>query len=234
MVSDIIRNHIVSLMSLCCENIVSLALTYLQQFYCAFPIQIFKTAILSFGSDESLEFIPDEQGPAYLSIIDEVGSTAENEKLLQNIKKWELARIFHVLDSNRDGMVSTEDLQDLLEKLGLEYYCDGALKIMTNFPEHMSFDEFCRVCVSLVEDFECAEGVKQVSEKEELKEAFCVFDKDGDGFITPPELQNALLNLGFREANELQNCEAMIAKFDKNSDGRIDFEEFENMMTIVN
>ncbi|GLJ50336.1 hypothetical protein SUGI_1072310 [Cryptomeria japonica] len=237
MVSDNIRNSVVfyaSLFSLCWQNIVSLALTFLQRFCCAFAIQIFKTGIFSFSSGEGLKFIPDEPSPTCASIIDEVGDTSESEKLLQNIKKWDLARIFHVLDSNRDGMVSTDDIQGLLQKLGLQYYCDDGLKIMTNFPEHLSFDEFCRVCVSLVEDFECAEGVKQVSEKEELKEAFCVFDKNDDGFITPPELQNALLNLGFREANELENCDAMIAKFDRNCDGKIDFEEFENMMTIVN
>ncbi|GLJ50337.1 hypothetical protein SUGI_1072320 [Cryptomeria japonica] len=237
MVSHIIRNHIVfyvSLMSLCWESIASLALTCFQKFYCLFAIQIFKTGILSFGSEEGLEFIPDEPCPTSVSIIQEVDTSPETEKMLQNIKKWDLDRIFHILDSNRNGIVSTEDIQGLLQKLGLHFYCDDGLKIMTNFPEHMSFDEFCRVSVSLVEDFECAEGVKQVSEKEELKEAFCVFDKDGDGFITPPELQHALLNLGFREANVLENCEAMIGKFDKNSDGRIDFEEFENIMRMVN
>ena len=68
---------------------------------------------------------------------------------------------------------------------------------------------------------------------EELVEAFSVFDKNGDGSISPWELQQVLLSLGLKEGQDLESCEMMITRFDRNSNGRIDFEEFENIMTMM-
>jgi len=64
--------------------------------------------------------------------------------------------------------------------------------------------------------------------REELKEAFKIFDKDGDGKITVDEVENLLKSLGERatRADALE----MIAKVDKNNDGTIDFEEFVTLM----
>lgn len=62
----------------------------------------------------------------------------------------------------------------------------------------------------------------------ELREAFAVFDKDGNGFISPEELKGALLNLG--EKMEDQEIVAMIGAADKDGNGMIDYEEFIAMM----
>ncbi|KAL3813390.1 hypothetical protein ACJIZ3_014658 [Penstemon smallii] len=64
----------------------------------------------------------------------------------------------------------------------------------------------------------------------EVKEAFDVFDKNGDGFIDAGELQNVLCALGFKEGSEKENCWRMIGVFDENDDGRIDFDEFLKIM----
>lgn len=64
----------------------------------------------------------------------------------------------------------------------------------------------------------------------ELKEAFCVFDANGDGFIDPRELQRVLCNLGFREGLNMNACKQMITAYDKNGDGRIAFNEFVEFM----
>lgn len=62
----------------------------------------------------------------------------------------------------------------------------------------------------------------------EFKEAFCLFDKDGNGEITIAELGTALRSLGqsFTEA-ELR---AMIGEVDTDGNGVIDFQEFLAMM----
>lgn len=67
----------------------------------------------------------------------------------------------------------------------------------------------------------------------EIKEAFDVFDVNGDGFIDVEELQRVMCVLGFKEGKEIQNCERMIRKFDQNKDGRIDFQEFLKLMESV-
>ncbi|GLJ50339.1 hypothetical protein SUGI_1072340 [Cryptomeria japonica] len=228
----------VSLMSMFWVSTVSLALSWALQFYSAFvhdfAIEIIKTGFFGLLIAKNSEIMPDEGCPTSESVKNEMGSLSEDEKWLENVKKWELARIFSGLDRNRDGMVSADDIQGLLEKFGLHYCCDESTKILMNFPEHMNFDEFCRACLSLLEEAQSSESREDVKEEGELREAFCVFDKDGDGFIAPSDLQLVLLSLGFREAQDLENCEAMITRFDKNSDGRIDFDEFENMFSPFN
>lgn len=67
----------------------------------------------------------------------------------------------------------------------------------------------------------------------EVKEAFDVFDVNGDGFIDVEELQRVLCVLGLKEGEGIGNCRRMIEKFDENKDGRIDFEEFVKLMESV-
>ncbi|XP_044462327.1 probable calcium-binding protein CML20 [Mangifera indica] len=65
--------------------------------------------------------------------------------------------------------------------------------------------------------------------KQEIKEAFELFDTDGSGTIDAKELNVAMRALGF-EMNEEQ-IKQMIADVDKDGSGAIDFDEFVHMMT---
>ena len=66
--------------------------------------------------------------------------------------------------------------------------------------------------------------MRQSDIEDELREAFRVFDKDSDGFITPKELSNLLISLGLNSGMEV--VRRMINEGDKNHDGKIDFAEF--------
>ncbi|CAN6459663.1 unnamed protein product [Victoria cruziana] len=69
-----------------------------------------------------------------------------------------------------------------------------------------------------------------VVEDEELKEAFDVFDVNGDGFITVEELGSVLSSMGLkRRAGRTQLIE-MIGSVDGDGDGRVSFAEFQQMM----
>ncbi|KAI4339586.1 hypothetical protein MLD38_024510 [Melastoma candidum] len=68
---------------------------------------------------------------------------------------------------------------------------------------------------------------------EEMREAFGVFDADGDGYIGAVELQRVLCALGYKEGKDLRDCERMIGAYDDNCDGRIDFEEFVKFVGIT-
>jgi len=63
----------------------------------------------------------------------------------------------------------------------------------------------------------------------EFKEAFSLFDKDGDGTITTKELGTVMRSLGQNPSEaELQD---MINEVDKDGNGTIDFPEFLSLMT---
>ncbi|KAJ1696834.1 hypothetical protein LUZ63_005346 [Rhynchospora breviuscula] len=71
-------------------------------------------------------------------------------------------------------------------------------------------------------------GISQ-QKRQEIREAFDLFDTDGSGTIDAKELNVAMRALGF-EMTE-QQIEQMIADVDKDGSGAIEFEEFVQMMT---
>lgn len=66
-------------------------------------------------------------------------------------------------------------------------------------------------------------------QKQEIREAFDLFDTDGSGTIDAKELKVAMRALGFEPKKE--EIKKMIADIDKDGSGTIDFEEFLSMMT---
>ena len=70
--------------------------------------------------------------------------------------------------------------------------------------------------------------MKDTDSEEELLEAFKVFDRDGNGFITSHELRNIMNSLG--ENLTPEEIEEMIKEADLDNDGQIDYEEFVKMM----
>ncbi|XP_028836390.1 calcium-binding protein 7 [Denticeps clupeoides] len=65
-------------------------------------------------------------------------------------------------------------------------------------------------------------------EVEEIREAFKVFDRDGNGFISKQELGVAMRSLGYMP-NEVE-LEVIIKKLDMDGDGQVDFEEFVTLL----
>ena len=62
----------------------------------------------------------------------------------------------------------------------------------------------------------------------EFKEAFRVFDKDGNGFISAAELRHIMTNLGEKLTDE--EVDEMIREADIDGDGQINYEEFVKVM----
>ncbi|CAM8963640.1 unnamed protein product [Rhodiola kirilowii] len=69
-----------------------------------------------------------------------------------------------------------------------------------------------------------ARKMKDTDSEEELKEAFRVFDKDQNGFISAAELRHVMTNLGEKLTDE--EVDEMIREADVDGDGQINFEEF--------
>ena len=73
-----------------------------------------------------------------------------------------------------------------------------------------------------------ARKMKDTDSEEEILEAFKVFDKDGNGFISAAELRHIMTNLGEKLTDE--EVDEMIREADIDGDGQINYEEFVKMM----
>ncbi|KAF9618325.1 hypothetical protein IFM89_000960 [Coptis chinensis] len=67
-----------------------------------------------------------------------------------------------------------------------------------------------------------------IPQQEELKEAFRVFGKDQNGFISTAELRHVMTNLGEKLTDE--EVDEMIREADVDGDGQINYEEFVKVM----
>ena len=60
------------------------------------------------------------------------------------------------------------------------------------------------------------------TEEDEIREAFRVFDKDGNGYISAAELRHVMTSLGEKLTEE--EVEEMIIEADTDGDGQLNYE----------
>lgn len=66
--------------------------------------------------------------------------------------------------------------------------------------------------------------LKDSDREEELRNAFNVFDTDGNGYITRDELGSVMGNLGEKLTSD--ELKEMMREADTDGDGKIDYKEF--------
>lgn len=134
-----------------------------------------------------------------------------------------------MFDKDGDGTIDSEELASVLQVLGMNPNKEE-LDILLD-----SVDADRNGVIDLYEFIDVMRGHLHhgpsdgaPTADDELREAFAVFDKDANGFISPDELKSALLNLGEKlDDNEVR---AMIMAADRDGNGQIDYEEFIAMM----
>ncbi|KAF7462401.1 Hypothetical predicted protein [Marmota monax] len=66
--------------------------------------------------------------------------------------------------------------------------------------------------------------MKDTDSEEEIREAFCVFDMDGNGYISAAELHRVRTNHGEKLTDE--EVDEMRREADIDGDGQVNYEEF--------
>lgn len=79
----------------------------------------------------------------------------------------------------------------------------------------IDFEEFCELMKN---------KMKGLDADEEIREAFKVFDKNGDGYVEVAELRQVVQNLG--EPLSEADLQEMIKEADSDGDGRISYQEY--------
>ena len=83
-----------------------------------------------------------------------------------------------------------------------------------------------RICVKVAAKFMIEDDEEQM--KEELKEAFRIYDKEGQGFITTETLRGLITELLAPLTDE--EVEGILEELDEDGSGSMDFDEFCEMM----
>lgn len=146
-----------------------------------------------------------------------------------------LRRIYDAVDENGDEKLTIQEISGFLKKLGMQMSDQDVESIVRPLSSSedgsLKFDQFISLHESLCHNIGLsAEDEEGGQSADDLMEAFRVFDKNRDGYISSEELQQILHSLGLGEGRDLGNCEKMICKFDLDSNGLLDFYEFKNMM----
>lgn len=135
----------------------------------------------------------------------------------------EFRQAFDIIDKNKDGVITVDDLYELMKSFGQEL-SHNELKDMIRHADADGNDEvdFTEFMALLTRQ------LKQNDITDELKSAFQLFDKNGDGFITKVDLAPVMQTLGYDTSSEF--LRKLINDGDRDRDGKISFVEFCNLM----
>merc|ERR1719375_927852 len=149
-------------------------------------------------------------------------SSAEAKELTEE-QIAEFKEAFSLFDIDGDGTITTKELGTVMRSLG-QNPSEAELQDMINEVDEdkngtIDFQEFLVMM---------SKKMKDTDAEEEIKEAFKVFDKDGNGFISAAELRHVMTNLGEKLTDE--EVDEMIREADVDGDGQINYDEFVKMM----
>ena len=130
---------------------------------------------------------------------------------------------FKLFDEDKDGKLSLKEFGTLLSSLGQNPTEQELQEWIGGDGEHDSTRIDFQSFLALM-----SRKLKETDTEEELIEAFKVFDRDRDGFISGGELRASMTNLGER-LNDAE-VDEMIKEADLDGDGLINYDEFVRMM----
>ncbi|KAM5566886.1 putative calcium-binding protein CML25 [Rosa sericea] len=137
----------------------------------------------------------------------------------------ELEQVFKKFDVNGDGKISSSELGAIMGSLGHPATEDELrsmiLEVDADGDGFIDFKEFVELNTN---------GIDSAEALQNLKDAFSVYDIDGNGSISAEELFEVLRSLG--DECSIGECRKMISGVDADGDGMINFEEFKEMMMM--
>ncbi|KAK6923526.1 EF-hand domain [Dillenia turbinata] len=131
-----------------------------------------------------------------------------------------LKELFKMIDTDDSGTITFDELKEGLRRVGSELM-ESEIKDLMDAADidnsgTIDYGEFLAATVHL----------NKLEREENLVSAFSFFDKDGSGYITIDELQQACREFGLSDVH----LDEMMKEIDQDNDGQIDYGEFAAMM----
>ncbi|XP_028130418.1 troponin C, isoallergen Bla g 6.0201-like isoform X1 [Diabrotica virgifera virgifera] len=139
-----------------------------------------------------------------------------------------LKSTFDAFDIERKGYIEADMIGTIIEMLGTRVTAADLDKIIDEIDEdgngEVSFEEFANLAAKfMVEEDEDTEAIQL-----ELKGAFRLYDKEGNGFITIEVLREILRELDEKLTED--DLDNMIDEIDADGSGTVDWDEFKAVM----
>ncbi|KAK7410961.1 hypothetical protein VNO78_02235 [Psophocarpus tetragonolobus] len=131
-----------------------------------------------------------------------------------------LKELFKMIDADNSGTITFDELKEGLKRVGSELMESEIKDLMIaadiDNSGTIDYGEFIAATVHL----------NKLEREENLVSAFSYFDKDGSGYITIDEIQQACKEFGLEDVH----IDEIVKEIDQDNDGQIDYGEFAAMM----
>ncbi|XP_059090628.1 calmodulin-A-like [Tigriopus californicus] len=138
----------------------------------------------------------------------------------------EFKECFQMFDKDGDGTIDTTELGTVMRSLGQNPDEEEVEEMVDEADEDgsgsINFPEFIGLMMKKQQGSQTVDDIKQ---------AFRVFDKDGNGYVSSTELKFVMSRLGVNFTDD--ELQEMVLEADIDGDGQVCFEEFYNMMTAT-
>lgn len=130
----------------------------------------------------------------------------------------QLKQVFKLIDTNGDGKISSFELSGYClghKKCAAKKEAEKIIRQLDSTGDrYIDLDDLLNVIT------DCG------SEKDDLMDAFLIFDIDKNGFISAKELNKVLTGLGYKKC-DLEECFLIIKGVDKDGNGLVDLRQFQ-------
>ena len=130
---------------------------------------------------------------------------------------------FNLFDTKKQEFLDADDLEDILRVFGFRPSKEELQEILEEIDEdgsgEIEFGEFCQLCAKFL-----VEEPDEETMKAELKDAFRMYDKEGNGFISTGQIREILKEVDPNIKDE--DLDDVIDEIDEDGSGNLDFEAF--------
>jgi len=137
-----------------------------------------------------------------------------------------LQKAFNSFDTEGCGSITADTVGVILRMMGVKISERNLQEVIAETDEDgsglLEFEEFAELAAKFLME-EDEEALKK-----ELREAFKIFDKEGNGYIDNDRLREILRELDPRLTEE--NLDDIVEEVDTDGSGTLDFDEFMEMM----
>jgi len=138
-----------------------------------------------------------------------------------------MLKAFQMFDTGKTGLIDTGKIATILNTLGHNFVDEELQALIEGHDKEktgkINFDAFSEIAGHFLEE-EDDEAMLQ-----ELKEAFRLYDREGNGYITTKTLREILQALDDKLGPD--DLDGIIQEIDTDGSGTVDFDEFMEMMT---